>query len=132
VDKLPTGELAVYLYDAVYDGVGLTMVAYEQMKELLQKALERVPSCDCEEDYGCFSCVANPNKERPASKHDARLILETLLEVFETESPRQETVTTDWTATLEQTETIGCSICQTTVKPTDRFCPNCGTKMVAV
>ncbi len=129
VDRLPTGELAVYLYDAVYDGVGLTLVAYEQMTELLQKALERVSTCDCEEDCGCFSCVANPNKERPASKHDARLILETLLQVFETESPRQQIVTSDWTATLEQTASIACSTCQASVKPTDRFCPNCGTKM---
>ena len=128
VDKLPTGELAVFLYDAVYDGVGLTFVAFDQMKELIQKALERVSSCECQDDTGCFSCVANPNKERPASKHDARLILEALLSVLESENARQQTVTSDWTASLEQTATVNCSACSSTLKATDRFCPNCGTK----
>jgi len=129
VDKLPTGELALFLYDAVYDGVGLTFIAFDHMGDLLRKALERVSSCDCQEDTGCFSCVANPNKERPASKHDARLILQALLSVFETESPRQQTVTGDWSATLEQNTAVNCSACSSSVKATDRFCPNCGTKM---
>jgi DEAD/DEAH box helicase domain-containing protein len=131
VDKLPTGELAVFLYDAVYDGVGLTFFAFEQMTELLRKSLERVSSCECEEDCGCFSCVANPNKERPASKHDARLILQTLLHIFESESPRHQTITDDWSETLEQTAAVSCSTCNSAVKAADRFCPNCGTKMSA-
>ena len=126
---MPTGELALFLYDAVYDGVGLTYVAFEQMTELLRKALERVSTCECQEDSGCFSCVANPNKERPASKHDGRLILQTLLSVFESESPRHQTVTGDWSTTMEQTAAINCAACAAPVKVTDRFCPNCGTKM---
>ena len=131
VDKLPTGELAVFLYDAVYDGVGLTFVAFEMMKELIQKALERVSSCECEEDTGCFSCVANPNKERPASKHDARMILQALLSVLESETARQQTITSDWAGTFEETAAVACTACSSAVKSTDRFCPNCGTKMQA-
>ena len=132
IDKLPTGEQALFLYDAVYDGVGLTFIAFEHMTELLQKALERVSSCECQEDCGCFSCVANPNKERPASKQDARLILQTLLAVFESESPRLQNVTSDWTETFEQTAAVVCDTCQASVKTTDRFCPNCGTKVAAM
>ena len=129
IDRLPTGELAVYLYDAVYDGVGLTFIAFEHMTELLQKALERVTDCECQEDCGCFSCVANPNKERPASKKDARLILQKLLDVFESESPRLQNVTGDWSETFEQTAAVACNTCQASVKTTDRFCPNCGTRV---
>jgi DEAD/DEAH box helicase domain-containing protein len=131
VDKLPTGELALFLYDAVYDGVGLTFVAFEMMKELIEKALERVSSCDCEEDTGCFSCVANPNKERPASKHDARLILQALQSVLESETARQQTITSDWAGTFEETAAVACTACSSAMKSTDRFCPNCGTKMQA-
>jgi DEAD/DEAH box helicase domain-containing protein len=129
VDQLQTRELAIFLYDAVYDGVGLTFEAFEHMKSLVQKAAERLQHCECCEDEGCFRCVANPNRERPASKSDAELILRELLAELSDQVPHLQTITADWTSTIEQTGSVPCPTCQSLVKHTDRFCANCGHKL---
>ncbi len=129
VDQLQTREFAIFLYDAVYDGVGLTFEAFEHMKPLVQKATERLQHCECCEDEGCFRCVANPNRERPASKSDAELVLRELLTELGDHVPHLQTITTDWLSTIEQTAGSPCPTCQSLVKHSDRFCANCGHKL---
>jgi len=129
VDQLQTKEFAIFLYDAVYDGVGLTFEAFEHMQPLVQKAAERLQLCECVEDLGCFSCVANPNRERPASKSDAANILKELLQEFSDQVPHLQTITADWTSTIEPNESTPCPTCQSIVKQADRFCANCGQKL---
>jgi DEAD/DEAH box helicase domain-containing protein len=131
VSQLQTKEFAIFLYDAVYDGVGLTFEAFEHMTALVQKAAERLRHCECRKDEGCFRCIANPNRDRPACKSDAEMILAELLNELSTRRPHRETITSDWTSTIEQTAQVPCPTCQSMVKHTDRFCANCGDKLQA-
>jgi DEAD/DEAH box helicase domain-containing protein len=60
--------------------VGLAQRGFEIILELLEKALDLIKDCDCEE--GCPSCIHSPkcgNGNKPLDKEAARLILEGLL-----------------------------------------------------
>ncbi|QDV11491.1 ATP-dependent RNA helicase DbpA [Rosistilla oblonga] len=120
------GSASIYLYDMVYDGVGLTTVACDRMHELIDKAIERLDQCACDTDGGCFRCIANPLSNESTSKQAARVVLNRLCDELagtctmtenETESPLD-----DGPATKP------CAACETPVKIGDRFCSNCGEK----
>lgn len=126
VDELPTGEKALFLYDDVYDGVGLTATAFEHMAELIGKAIERVQSCDCTADEGCFRCVAHRDRDCTASKSDALLVLRQIRQEMQ-QTPKitacQPAVVSE--AAPERT----CSACTTVVDKRARFCSGCGEKL---
>lgn len=128
IDSLPTGEHAVFLYDMVYDGVGLTKTAFEQMDTLIEKSLERVESCECPTDEGCIRCIANPYVDQTASKDATRKVLRTIREMLECETPTIIHKEDDWTARLDLGQQT-CSTCHSSVPPVARFCPNCGEKL---
>lgn len=74
------GKSAIFIYDAYPGGVGLAQRGFEIILELLEKALDLIKDCDCEE--GCPSCIHSPkcgNGNKPLDKEAARLILEGLL-----------------------------------------------------
>jgi len=74
------GKGAVFIYDGYAGGVGLAKRGYEMIMELLEKTLEHVRSCDCEE--GCPSCIHSPkcgSGNKPLDKEAALWLLEALL-----------------------------------------------------
>lgn len=74
------GSSAVFLYDGVAGGVGLASRGFEVIVELLERALDVVGSCPCEE--GCPSCIHSPkcgSGNKPLDKAAAILLLEALL-----------------------------------------------------
>jgi len=74
------GKSAIFIYDAYPGGVGLARRGFETILELLQKTLELLKSCECED--GCPSCIHSPkcgSGNKPLDKAAAQLILEGLL-----------------------------------------------------
>ena len=74
------GKSAIFIYDAYPGGVGLAARGFEIIVELLEKTLNLLKTCDCEE--GCPSCIHSPkcgSGNKPLDKQAALLILEGLL-----------------------------------------------------
>jgi len=71
---------AVFVYDGVPGGVGLTVQGYDDLPQWLAKTLEMLESCPCE--TGCPGCVQSPkcgagNKplDKEGSSHLLRMLL---------------------------------------------------------
>lgn len=76
--QLSTG--AIFVYDGVPGGVGLTEEAFNRCEEVLSLVLNSIRNCPCEN--GCPSCVHSPkcgSGNRPIDK-DAALFLLSMLE----------------------------------------------------
>ncbi len=74
------GGAAIFIYDGIPGGAGLTRAAYEQAQRLLDNTLKVIQECDCES--GCPSCVQSPqcgSGNRPMDKHGAIFILKHLI-----------------------------------------------------
>ena len=122
----PDGTASLYLYDMVYDGVGLTTVALDRMQLLLDKSLERLEQCECDTDQGCFRCVANPLSNEPASKRATLHLLSRLRDELAGEC--KITQVEEEPQLQEEPSSQPCPACGTPVRPSDRFCSNCGEK----
>jgi DEAD/DEAH box helicase domain-containing protein len=71
---------AVFIYDGYPGGVGLAQRGFEIVGDLLERTLEHVSACDCEE--GCPSCIHSPkcgNGNKPLDKAASVFLLEVLL-----------------------------------------------------
>ncbi len=88
---------AVFIYDGVPGGAGLSRHAFKRAKELLENTLGAIRACPCES--GCPSCVHSPkcgSGNRPIDKAAARFILEKIIMVGDLKTgiqERSETVT---------------------------------------
>ncbi|MBN1103939.1 MAG: DEAD/DEAH box helicase [Deltaproteobacteria bacterium] len=74
------GKSAVFVYDGYPGGVGLAQHGFEVVQELLERTLDLLQHCGCEE--GCPSCIHSPkcgSGNKPLDKRAAILILEFLL-----------------------------------------------------
>ena len=74
------GKGAIFIYDGYPGGVGLAQRGFEVVLELLEKTLDHLKTCECEE--GCPSCIHSPkcgSGNKPLDKEAAVLILELLL-----------------------------------------------------
>lgn len=74
------GRAAVFIYDGVPGGVGLTRQAYARARELLERTLSAITGCSCEN--GCPSCVHSPkcgSGNRPIDKVAAQFVLEAVI-----------------------------------------------------
>ena len=131
IDTVATGEIAVFLYDAVYDGVGLTETAFHHMQPLLERAKERLMQCSCEDDEGCFRCVRDPRKEQPSSKADTHMLIDVILEALSAENPDVVSADVGWEDQMTQTANLKCERCDDKITAKDRFCSNCGFKLGA-
>lgn len=75
-----TKKAAVFIYDGVAGGVGLSEKAFEVIEELLAKVEELLAGCDCED--GCPACVHSPkcgSGNKPLDKDGALLLTRALL-----------------------------------------------------
>jgi DEAD/DEAH box helicase domain-containing protein len=73
-------KAAIFIYDGYPGGVGLAQRGYEIILELLERTLDHLRSCAC--DDGCPSCIHSPkcgSGNKPLDKAAALLILEGLL-----------------------------------------------------
>ena len=73
------GSAAVFVYDGVPGGVGLSFSAFDQAGELMVRTLGVIESCACE--LGCPSCIQSPkcgSGNRPLDKACALFLLEAL------------------------------------------------------
>ncbi|WP_164104423.1 DEAD/DEAH box helicase [Candidatus Laterigemmans baculatus] len=125
--KLGGGEPAIVLYDMAYDGVGLVREAYDHMPALIEKSLDRISSCDCEGDEGCFRCVAHPHQATTASKSAAVAVLKELRSALTEASPQIQKFGEPGLELLSGTAHAACSECQANIPSASRFCMNCGT-----
>ena len=67
---------AVFIYDGIPGGIGLSTQAFRLMDKLLRKAVSVISACSCEN--GCPACVHSPrcgSGNRPLDKEAAILIL---------------------------------------------------------
>ncbi len=74
------GKGAIFIYDGHAGGVGLAQRGYEMILELLEKTLQHVRGCECED--GCPSCIHSPkcgSGNKPLDKGAALVLLECLL-----------------------------------------------------
>jgi len=74
-----TGSAAVFVYDGVPGGAGLSRQAFERFRQLLALTFGVIDACRCEN--GCPSCVHSPkcgSGNRPIDKVAARFILDRL------------------------------------------------------
>ncbi|MGE4264484.1 MAG: DEAD/DEAH box helicase [Desulfovibrio sp.] len=103
-----TGGAAVFIYDAMPGGAGLTREAFAKAEELLARTLAVVTDCPCE--LGCPSCVHSPkcgSGNRPIDKAAARFLLRELTsgqpgpdrapDLSETASPKEPAMPTEAT-----------------------------------
>lgn len=82
------GSAAVFIYDGVPGGCGLAGQAYEAYELLLERTLDVIRDCACEN--GCPACVHSPkcgSGNRPIAKGAALLVLEEIMD-----GPQQEAV----------------------------------------
>ncbi len=74
------GKAAVFIYDGVPGGLGLSRQAFEQPDELLKRTFDAITSCHC--DTGCPACVHSPkcgSGNRPIDKFSSAKILEMIV-----------------------------------------------------
>ncbi|NMC49653.1 MAG: DEAD/DEAH box helicase [Desulfovibrio sp.] len=70
------GRAAVFVYDGIPGGMGLTRLAFDRAAEALSRTLAAIASCPCE--TGCPSCVHSPkcgSGNRPIDKAAAKYLL---------------------------------------------------------
>jgi len=81
---------AVFIYDGIAGGAGLSRQAFKQLADLLKFTLKAIQGCTCES--GCPSCVQSPkcgSGNRPLDKPAAIFILERLMRKPEANTDRR-------------------------------------------
>lgn len=82
------GGAAIFIYDAVPGGAGLTRQAFQRTGSLLKHAFDVIRACPCE--TGCPSCVHSPkcgSGNRPIDKASALAVLNKLSFSFHVDIP---------------------------------------------
>jgi DEAD/DEAH box helicase domain-containing protein len=75
-----TGGPAVFIYDGIPGGLGLSRQAFDTAENLLKQTLGVITDCPC--DTGCPACVHSPkcgSGNRPIDKFSAKIMLEMIL-----------------------------------------------------
>ncbi|MHC1753367.1 DEAD/DEAH box helicase [Humidesulfovibrio sp.] len=101
-----TGGAAVFIYDAMPGGAGLTREAFAKAEELLSRTLAVVTGCPCE--LGCPSCVHSPkcgSGNRPIDKAAARHLL-ALLHTGQPGPDRRPEITTPKETAMPSSATL--------------------------
>jgi len=87
------GSSAVFMYDAYPGGIGINERVYDRFTELVERTLELVKTCDCEN--GCPACIYSPkcgSGNYPLDKKGSVSLMEMLLsgEHITSEAPTVE------------------------------------------
>lgn len=124
-------QAAIYLYDMVYDGADLTTAAFDRMAQLVGHSIERLQTCACDTDAGCFRCIANPHYPEQASRQCTLTVL-TAIQQLLSETPHSIVQLQDRGEMLFDSLSNASSVCPVCAAKTshrDRFCSNCGQKL---
>ncbi len=73
-------KAAVFVYDGIPGGLGLSGQAFDRAETLMQRTFDAIAHCSC--DTGCPACVHSPkcgSGNRPIDKHAALAILELIM-----------------------------------------------------
>ncbi|HUV77611.1 MAG TPA: DEAD/DEAH box helicase [Desulfobacterales bacterium] len=84
------GSAAVFIYDGVPGGAGLSLQAFKRARDLLEYTFELIRACPCES--GCPSCVHSPkcgSGNRPIDKAAAGFLLEEIIKDRDSKSMRE-------------------------------------------
>jgi DEAD/DEAH box helicase domain-containing protein len=121
-------ESKLYLYDVAYDGIDLTLHAFDRLADLLDAARVRLSECDCSESVGCFRCVRNPYDDVPTNRGLTRQMVKMLEDSVATHpiEVTVETATPDRMAAIAAT--TACPVCGLSNPIGQKFCGNCGSK----
>ncbi|MBW2604254.1 MAG: DEAD/DEAH box helicase [Deltaproteobacteria bacterium] len=82
------GSAAVFIYDGIPGGAGLSRQAFKKAKDLLENTLDVIHACPCE--TGCPSCVHSPkcgSGNRPIDKASAIFLLKKLISAQDAATP---------------------------------------------
>jgi DEAD/DEAH box helicase domain-containing protein len=85
------GSAAIFIYDGVPGGAGLSRQAYKRAKDLIENTLDVIRACPCES--GCPSCVHSPkcgSGNRPIDKAAAIFILNKIILAQGSKTPKKE------------------------------------------
>jgi DEAD/DEAH box helicase domain-containing protein len=129
IEKSNSGDLVLYLYDNVYDGVNLTSIAFDNIKSLLEKVEDRIRSCDCGVECGCVRCIADPMREAPSSKQDTLLVVNRLIAMLDGEKPITKHFPRPDAGIESMSTEVECPKCQALVSASAKFCSNCGNRI---
>lgn len=125
------GTAGIYLYDQVYDGVGLTTDCFDQMEELLSLCLSHLNACCCKGDEGCLSCIANPvEDDARTSKRATGRIIEEVIKEISLNDPNVDGDPSALRGTIVP-QTLECPACDGQVMLSSKFCSNCGERMAS-
>lgn len=122
------GTVAIYLYDQVHDGIDLAVQAFGRVDELLEKALDRVESCDCSASEGCFRCVKDPDVANVTDKQSCVAVLGRIIDHLRNHKPVTQTFNVDVLDEQPEASDV-CPKCSHSVKKDARFCSSCGEKL---
>lgn len=78
---------AIFIYDGIPGGAGLSRQAYRQVNRLIESAVDVIARCKCEK--GCPACIHSPkcgSGNRPMDKNGARYLLQSILKPAEPDS----------------------------------------------
>ena len=121
-------EAKLYIYDKAFDGIDLTLPAFERIEELLAASLQRVEECQCEEDAGCFRCVRHPFEDLATDRKATAHMIQSLVNSTERE-PLETTFRKESDRLGEEEESATCPICSFKADLEAKFCSNCGQKL---
>ena len=85
------GSAAVFIYDGVPGGAGLSRQAFKRARDLLENTLDVIRACPCES--GCPSCVHSPkcgSGNRPIDKNAAVFILNRIIFARDSKPQKKE------------------------------------------
>jgi len=118
----------IYLYDCAHGWVDLTAQVMGKERALVERALDRIRTCGCHGDQGCFKCVANPSFSEPASKRDTERLISAILDIL---SRRQPVLTFERKdgSNFQMREGGACETCGAALTGSDSYCSNCGTRL---
>lgn len=97
------GKPAVFVYDGMPGGAGLTQAAFDDAETMFNRTLSAIEDCDCE--LGCPSCVHSPkcgSGNRPIDKQGAAELLKMLQMLSKTIQNHEQFV-------LQKSETLSPS-----------------------
>jgi DEAD/DEAH box helicase domain-containing protein len=124
-------SVRVYLYDSVHDGIDLSVRAFEHFAALIDKAADRVASCDCDSTEGCFRCIKNPDVDDAVYKADCAQVLGGLRAHLASGPIRVHTFDVDLVADIAPERRV-CVACGTEIGRNAKFCPECGERQMGV
>jgi DEAD/DEAH box helicase domain-containing protein len=65
-DHNDTGSPTLFFYDAVEGGIGFSEYAFKKLDKILNKAINRILTCDCKD--GCLGCIYSHWFNQPSDK----------------------------------------------------------------